>query len=78
MNYINHISNVFNVDEKVTCMQKLNHKKLNSEENSKRKSLFKCQSQKIKHIKRMDNNGHIPDLIQAFSYAENGGPNLVL
>ena len=26
----------------------------------------------------MDNIGHIPDLVQAFSYVENGGLNLVL
>ena len=33
-----------------------------SEENSK------LQNHKFKHIKRMDNNCHIPDLVQAFSY----------
>ena len=32
----------------------------------------------IKHIKRMDNNCHIPDLVQAFSNVENGGLNIVL
>ena len=26
----------------------------------------------------MDNNCHIPDMVQAFSYVENGGLNLVL
>ena len=26
----------------------------------------------IKHIKRMDNNCNIPDLVQAFSNVENG------
>ena len=26
----------------------------------------------------MDNNCHIPDLVQAFSFVENGGLNLVL
>ena len=30
-------------------------------------------NKKIKHIKRMDNNCHIPDLVQAFSNIENGG-----
>ena len=30
------------------------------------------------HQKRMDNNCHIPDLVQAFSNVENGGLNLVL
>ena len=35
------------------------------------------KSQKLKHIKRMD-NCHIPDLVQAFSNVENGGLNLVL
>ena len=34
--------------------------------------------QKLKHIKRMDNSSHIPDFVQAFSYIENGGINLVL
>ena len=33
---------------------------------------------KPKHIKRMDNNWHIPDLLQALSYVENGVRNLVL
>ena len=32
------------------------------------KSLIKCQNQKLKHIKRMNNNCHIPDLIQALSF----------
>ena len=27
----------------------------------------------IKHIKRMDNNCHIPDMVQAFSNVENVG-----
>ena len=41
---------------------------------------MKWQNQKLKHIKRnsMDNNCHIPDLAQAFSYVENGGLNLGL
>ena len=30
----------------------------------------------IKDIKRMDNKCHIPDLVHAFSYVENGGLNL--
>ena len=33
---------------------------------------------KGQNIKRMDNNCHIPDLVQAFSYVENGGLNMVL
>ena len=28
------------------------------------------------HHRRMDRNCHIPDLVQAFSNIENGGPNL--
>ena len=40
---------------------------LNSEKNSKRKDPT-----------QMDNNCHIPDLVQAFYYVENGGLNLVL
>ena len=32
----------------------------------------------IKHIKRMDNNTHIPDLVQVFLNVENVGLNLVL
>ena len=31
------------------------------------KSLIKSQNQMLKHIKRMDNDCHIPDLGQAFS-----------
>ena len=42
------------------------------------KSLIKWQNQMIILIKRMDNNCHIPDLVQAFSNVENGGLNLVL
>ena len=44
----------------------------------KGKSQIKWQNQKFKHIKRMNNNCHIPDLVQAVSYVENGGLNLVL
>ena len=40
--------------------------------------LIKCQNQKLKHIKQVDNNCHIPDLEHTFSYVENGGLNLVL
>ena len=39
---------------------------------------MKWQHQKLKHIKRMDNNCHIPELEQAFSYVEKGGFHLVL
>ena len=42
------------------------------------KSLIKWQNQNLKHVKRIDNNCHIPDLVQTFSYAENDGINLVL
>jgi hypothetical protein len=42
------------------------------------KSLIKWQNQMTKHIKRMDNDCHIPDLVQAFSNEENVGLNLVL
>ena len=38
-----------------------------SEKNSKRKMPNLMANQLIKHIKRMDNNCYIPDLIQAFS-----------
>ena len=40
---------------------------LNPMKIQKGKSLIKWQNQTTKHIKRMDNNCHIPDLIQAFS-----------
>ena len=40
------------------------------------KPLIKWQNQKFKHIKLMDNNCHIRDLVQAFSNSENGGFNL--
>ena len=42
------------------------------------KSLIKWQNQKLNYINRMDNNFHIPDLVQTFSYIENGGFNLYL
>ena len=45
---------------------------LNSEENLKLKVPNQmAQSQIVKHIKRIDNNYHIPELVQAFSYVEN-------
>ena len=36
-------------------------------------TLTKLQNQKLKHIKRMDNKCHLPSLVQAYSYVENGG-----
>ena len=54
---------------------------LNSKENSKRKvpvHMAKSKAQKLKHQKRMENKCHIADLVQAFSYVENGGFVLVL
>ena len=42
------------------------------------KSHMKCKNQKLKHIKRMDNNCVIPYLVQAFPYVDNAGLNLVL
>ena len=51
---------------------------LNSEENSIMKVPNQMANQIIKHIKRMVNNCHIPDLVQAFSNVENGGLNMVL
>ena len=50
----------------------------NSKEISKRKVPNQMAKSKAQHIKRMDNNGYILDLFQAFSYIENGGLNLVL
>ena len=35
------------------------------------KTLSKCKNQKLKHIKRMDNICHIPDLVHAFYCVEN-------
>ena len=59
------------------CIKSKITKVLNSEENSKRGFPFKWQNQKLKHIKRMDNNFHIPELVQAFSYVEHGRLNQV-
>ena len=42
------------------------------------KSIVKRQNQKLKHINRLENNCHIPDLVHAFPYVDNGGINLVL
>ena len=39
------------------------------------KSINKWHNQKLKYIKRMDDNCHIPDLVQEFSYVENCGFN---
>ena len=47
--------------------KKLITKILNSEENSKRKVPNQRQNQMIKHIKQMDKNCHISDLVQTFS-----------
>ena len=44
-------------------LQKENYKKLNSEENSNRKVPNQMANQKHEHIKRMNNNCHIPDVI---------------
>ena len=49
-----------------------------SEENSKLKVPNQYQNKTMKHIKRMEKNCHIPDLVKAFSNVENGGLNLVL
>ena len=51
---------------------------MNTEENSKWKVPNQIAKSNDKHIKLMDNNCHIPDLVQAFSNVENGGLNLVL
>ena len=51
---------------------------LNSEGIQNGKSVIKWQNQKLKHIKLMYSNCHIPDLVQTFSNVENGGLNLVL
>ena len=51
---------------------------LNSEGNKIGKSLIMAKSNDKIHQKRMKNNCHIPDLVQAFSNVENGGLNLVL
>ena len=51
---------------------------MNSEENTKRKVPNQITKSNEKHIKRMDNNCHTPDFVQAFSNVENGGVNLVL
>ena len=48
---------------------------LNPEENSQQKVPYQMANKTLKHIKRMDNNCHIPDLVKALSY---GGLNLVL
>ena len=37
---------------------------------SEKNLLRKVPNLNLKHIKRMDNNCHIPDLVQAFSYVE--------
>ena len=42
------------------------------------KSLIKWQKLKPKHIIRIENSCHIPDLVQVFPYVENSGLNLVL
>lgn len=47
-------------------------------ENTKRRSIFKQQNQKLKHTKLMENNYHILDLVRAFSSVESGELNLVL
>ena len=53
-------------------------KKLNHKNTELRGNVIKWQNQKLKHIKRIDNNYHIPDFVQAFSSVENGRLNLVL
>ena len=53
-------------------------KLLNSKENSKSEVPNQTVNQKLKHTKRVDNNYHIPDVVQALSYLANGGLKLVL
>ena len=60
-------------------LQKLNHKNTELQGKiQKGNSLVKWQNQKLKHIKRMDNKCHIPDMVQALSHVDNGVLNLVL
>ena len=46
-------------------------KRTNTEEKWKQKVLIKCQKHNLVLIKRMKNNCHVPDFVQAFSNVEN-------
>ena len=69
-NFYDYLDNVF---QKVKLQKYWTPRKIQNG-----KSLIKWQNQKHKHIKRMDNNCHIPHLVQAYSYVKNGTLNLVL
>ena len=57
-------------------VSKLNHKNNEPQETFQNgKSLIKRQNQTTKHIKPMDINCNIPDLVQAFLNVENGELN---
>ena len=51
---------------------------LNSDENQIEMSLTMAKSNDKTHQKWMNNNCHIPDLVQAFSNVENSGLNIVI
>ena len=53
-------------------------KYLNSEEYSKSKVTNQMTKSKAQTHQTNKDNCHIPELVQAFSYAENGGLNLIL
>ena len=50
---------------------------LNSKENSKWKVPNEMAKSKAQTHQNMDYNCHIPDYVQAFTYVENSGLNLV-
>ena len=50
---------------------------MNSDENSKKKNLINCQNQKLKHIKWLDNNCHIPNTAK-FQYTKSNHSLAVL
>ena len=50
--------------------------KVKAQKNTPRK--IQMAKSKLKHIKRMDNNCHIRELVQAFSYVEKSRWKLVL
>lgn len=64
------LSALYNAKGKITELPNYN-------ENSKYKVPYQMAWSNAQSLKQMENNFHIPDLIQTFPFAENGRLNLV-
>ena len=56
--------------EEIEELEEKRYSKQNIRKIHNGKSVIKWKKQKLKHIKGMNNNCHIPNLVQVFSYVE--------